>query len=82
MLALDIKNTSLLPIKDTFADSNHPTQTYGNSELLSLGNYNRRITETFLSFKISSKYRNLTSANYKFRESALTVATGVIHIQS
>lgn len=60
--ASDIKNTSLLPIKDTYADSNYPTQTHGNSNILYFGNFSNKITETFLSFEISSKYRNITLA--------------------
>lgn len=64
---LDIKYTSLLPIEDTFVDSNHPMTTYGNSELLYFGDYYGKITEIFLLFEISSKYRNFTSAELQIQ---------------
>lgn len=66
-IASGIKHTSLLPIEDTYAASNHPTRTHGNSEQLSFGDFNNRITEIFLSFEISSKYRNLTSAELQIQ---------------
>jgi hypothetical protein len=61
-IALDIKNTLLLPVKNTYAASNQPTNTHGNSYYLYFGNFSDIATETFLSFKLSSTYRNLTSA--------------------
>ncbi len=66
-IASGIKDISLLPIEDTYADSTHPTRTHGNSEQLSFGDFNNRITEIFLSFEISSKYRNITSAELQIQ---------------
>jgi hypothetical protein len=65
--ASEVKNITLLPIKDTYADSTRPTQTMGNSDYLYFGNFSGIMTETFLSFEISSKYKNISVAEIQIQ---------------
>jgi hypothetical protein len=63
----EIKTISLLPNKDTYVSSEFPTQINGNANFLYFGDYINGITETFISFDISSEYSDIITAELQFQ---------------